>query len=271
MKLQDRVALITGGGSGIGAEIARVFAREGAAVALLDIDQDAAEHVATEIRSASGSTAGSSPAGGRAHVYRVDVGDEAQVHQAVADVRRDFGRVDIAVNSAIRMAPGSLIDLPLDNWRRLLDVGLTGAFLVSQTVAAAMLEQGGGGNIINFSSVGGLAPYPGAGAYSTCKAALMMFSKQAALERAPHRIRVNAICPGHVETPLTAYLKDPEIRRAREDVTPLGRIGQPQDIAAAALYLASDDASWVTGSALVVDGGMTDSIFNHIPGRKWRD
>lgn len=261
MKLQDRVAIVTGGGSGIGAEIARLFAREGAAIALLDIDLDAADQVAAEIRAADG----------RAHTYHTDVADETQVGETVAAVRRDFGRLDIAVNCAIRMAPGMLIDLPLESWRRLLDVGLTGAFVVTQHAARAMLEQGSGGAIINLSSVGGLAPYPGAGAYSTCKAALIMFSKQAALEWAPHRIRVNAICPGHVETPLTAYLKDPEIRQAREAVTPLGRIGQPEDIAAAALYLASDDASWVTGSALVVDGGMTDSIFNHIPGRKWRD
>ena len=260
-KLQDQVACITGGGSGIGAEIARSFASEGADIALLDVDDEAAAQVAAEIRAA----------GGQARTYHTDVADEAQVHDTIATLRHDFGRIDIAVNSAIRMAPGSLIDLPLENWRRLLDVGLTGTFLVSQTAAAAMIAQGDGGAIINLSSVGGLAPYPGTGAYSTCKAALIMFSKQAALEWAPHRIRVNAICPGHVETPLTAYLKDPEIRQAREDVTPLGRVGQPHDIAAAALYLASSDASWVTGSALVVDGGMTDSIFNHIPGRKWRD
>ncbi len=98
-----------------------------------------------------------------------------------------------------------------------------------------------------------------------------MLSKQQAIEWAEYGIRSNAICPGHVETPLTAYLQDPEVRAGREAVTPLGRIGQPEDVAAAALYLASDDSSWVTAHALVVDGGIVASIYNHLPGRKWRD
>ncbi len=260
MKLSDRVAVITGGGSGIGAGIAKCFAREGASVVLVDINEEEAQAVASEIEGD----------GGRALPLHFDVGREEDVRRAVDETKNAFGRVDIAVNCAIQMAPGPLLDLSLEDWERLLRVGLTGTFLMCREAGRAMAAEGRGGAIVNLSSNGGLAPYPGTGAYSTCKAGVIMLTKQASLEWASHGIRVNAICPAHVETPLTAYLKDPEIRKGREDATPLGRIGQPEDVAAGALYLASDDASWVTGTALVIDGGVTHSIFNHMPGRKWK-
>ncbi len=259
MKLENRVAIITGAASGIGAEIARTFAREGASIALIDVNEAAAQEVASDIEQA----------GGHASVFSLDMRNADDICRAVAQTRDAFGHIDIAVNSAIKMAPGPLIDLSLDDWEALLRLGLTGTFLMSREVARVMIDQGTGGSIINLSSIGGLLPYTGAGAYSTCKVGVIMFSRQAALEWASHGIRVNAICPAHVETPLTAYLKDPEIRKGREAVTPLGRVGQPSDVAAGALYLASDDASWVTGSALEIDGGMTHSLFNHVPGRKW--
>lgn len=260
MRLENRVALIAGGGSGIGAGSARRFAEEGAAIAVLDMNEEGAATVAGEIEAA----------GGRAMVSVTDVTDEASVQAAVAATVDTFGRLDVVMNNAIRMAPGPLVVLTLDEWQGLLAIGLDGTFLVSREGAKAMIDLGDGGSIINLSSTAGLAPYSNAGAYSTAKAGILMFSKQAALEWAPHGIRVNAICPGHVETPLTAYLQDPEIRAGRERVTPLQRVGQPIDIADAALYLASDESSWVTGTDLVVDGGMVDSIFEHMPGRKWR-
>jgi NAD(P)-dependent dehydrogenase (short-subunit alcohol dehydrogenase family) len=258
MKLEGKGTLITGGGSGIGAEIARVFVSEGAQVAIIDRDAEAAASVASEL-------------GDSVVPYVLDVTDESDVVAAIDDAAARFGGLDVCVCSAIAMAPGPLIGLSTADWRRLVEVGLHSAFVVGREVARHMVEQGRGGSIINLSSNAGLAPYPGAGAYSSTKAALIMLSKQQGIEWAEYGIRSNAICPGHVETPLTAYLQDPEIRAGRAAVTPLGRIGQPTDVASAALYLASDDSSWVTSTALVVDGGIVASIYNHMPGRKWRN
>jgi meso-butanediol dehydrogenase/(S,S)-butanediol dehydrogenase/diacetyl reductase len=261
MRLEGKTAFISGGGSGIGAETARLFGREGAAVAVVDRDADGAAAVVAELEEA----------GARARSWAIDVTDEAAVVAALAGTVEIFGSLDVVVNSAIRMAPGPLVDLSTDDWRALIEVGLHATFVVGREAARLMIEQGRGGSIINLSSNAGLAPYPGAGAYSTCKAGVIMLSKQQGIEWAEHGIRANAICPGHVETPLTAYLQDPEIRAGRAAVTPLGRIGQPEDVAGAALYLASDESSWVTAHALVVDGGIVASIYNHMPGRKWRD
>lgn len=258
MKLDGRGTFITGGASGIGAEIARVFVAEGARVAIADRDAEAAAALVSEF-------------GDEVEPYVLDVTVESDVVDAIDDAADRFGGLDVAVCSALSMAPGPLISLSTDDWRRLVEVGLHSAFVVGREVARHMVAQGRGGSIINLSSNAGLAPYPGAGAYSSTKAALIMLSKQQGIEWAEYGIRSNAICPGHVETPLTAYLQDPEIRAGRAAVTPLGRIGQPEDVASAALYLASDDSSWVTSTALVVDGGIVASIYNHMPGRKWRN
>ena len=258
MRLAGKSALITGGASGIGAEIAKVFVADGAAVAIIDRDRDAAIELENQLGDAASS-------------YVVDVTDESDLVGAIDAAAAAHDGIDVVVCSAIAMAPGPLLGLSTDDWRRLVEVGLTATFVTGREVARHMVAQARGGSIINLSSNAGLAPYPGAGAYSSTKAAVIMLSKQQALEWAEYGIRSNAICPGHTETPLTAYLQDPEVRAGREAVTPLGRVGQPEDVAAAALYLASDESSWVTATALVVDGGIVASIYNHMPGRKWRD
>lgn len=257
MRLAGKVAFLTGAGSGIGAQIARQFAGEGATVVVTDIDAEAARSIAEEI-------------GHPASWLELDVTDEAAVSATIGGAFQAHGSLDVVVNCAIRMAPGMLADLTTDQWRAVLEVGLVGPFVVGREAARLMIANSIAGSMINLSSNAGLAPYPGAGAYSTTKAALIMLSKQQAIEWAPHGIRVNAICPGHVDTPLTAYLQDPEIRAGRTAVTPLGRIGQPADIAAAAVYLASDESGWTTATELVIDGGIVASIYNHMPGRKWR-
>lgn len=257
MRLDGKAALITGGASGIGAEIARAFVAEGASVAIVDRDAEAAATVSSEL-------------GDAATTHVLDVTDEAALIAAINDAADEFGGLDIGVCSAISMAPGPLLDLKTEDWKRLIEVGLHSTFVAGREMAQHMVAQDRGGSIINLSSNAGLAPYPGAGAYSSTKAAVIMLSKQQGIEWAGYGIRANAICPGHVETPLTAYLQDPEIKAGRAAVTPLGRVGQPPDVASAALYLASDDSSWVTATALVVDGGIVASIYNHMPGRKWR-
>jgi NAD(P)-dependent dehydrogenase (short-subunit alcohol dehydrogenase family) len=140
---------------------------------------------------------------------------------------------------------------------------------MTQAFGRWVLDHGGLGSVVNLSSMAGYQPYGGAGAYSTVKAAVLMLTDHFAIEWARKGIRVNAVAPGHIETPLTAYLKDPEVRRGRSDVTPLGRVGQVEDVVGGILYLLSDEAQYVTATNLVIDGGVTKSIFNHFPGRTW--
>ncbi|MEK9831815.1 MAG: SDR family NAD(P)-dependent oxidoreductase [Rhodospirillaceae bacterium] len=255
-RFTDRVCIITGGASGIGAETARRFAAEGGHVVIADVDDELGNALAGEI-------------GDRALYTHSDVTDPASCTATVALAVEKFGRLDGLVNSAIRMGPVALEDLPLEDWQKVIDVGLTGTFLMTQAAGRWWIEQDRPGAVVNLSSTGGLQPYNLAGAYSTTKAGVIMLSKQFGLEWARHNIRVNTVCPGHTETPLTAYMRDPAVKQARADVTPLGRVGQPDDIAEGILYLLSDAAAYVTSSELVIDGGMSTSLFNHMPGRKW--
>jgi len=255
-RFNGKVCIITGGARGIGAETARRYIKEGGSVMLCDVNVEAGDTLASEL-------------GDSARFLETDLRDPADCARAVEAAVDTYGAVDAVVNSAVRMAPGPLKDLALEDWQTGLDIGLTGSFLMCQAAGRWMIEAGRPGAMVNLSSIGGRQPYAGTGAYSTVKAALIMLTRHLAIEWAEYAIRVNCIAPGHTETPLTAYMKDPAIKQARAEATPLGRVGQPGDIAAGIMFLLSDEADYITAADLDIDGGMASSLMNHMPGRKW--
>ncbi|MFN0301706.1 MAG: SDR family NAD(P)-dependent oxidoreductase [Burkholderiales bacterium] len=255
-RFTDKAVIVTGGARGIGAMTAERLVAEGGQVLIADTNETLGAELARRL-------------GPAARYLKVDVTDPESCRAAINVAVRDFGGLYGLVNSAIRMAPGALKDLSLADWNAVINVGLNGTFLMSQAVGRWLIEHDRKGAIVNLSSNGGLSPYSMSGAYSTTKAAVIMLAKHMGLEWAPKGVRVNVVCPGHTETPLTAYLQDPEIRRGRSEVTPLKRIAQPIDVANAILFLLSEEASYITASALNVDGGLSVSVMNHLPGRKW--
>jgi NAD(P)-dependent dehydrogenase (short-subunit alcohol dehydrogenase family) len=256
-QFRDKVLIVSGGGRGIGAATAEEFVRRGGQVVIGDVNRE----LGTEVAKSIGSN--------KAIYQALNVCDPVSCQAVVQKAAATFGGVDYLVNSAIKMAPGQLTDLSLSDWNAVIEVGLTGTFLMTQAVGRWLLANSRPGAVINLSSMAGFQPYGASGAYSTVKTAVMMLGEHFAIEWAAFNIRVNSVAPGHIETPLTAYLKDPEIKRARAAVTPLGRVGQPEDVVGSILFLLSDEASYVTGTHLVVDGGVIKSVFNHFPGRKW--
>jgi len=247
-QLTDRVAIITGASGGIGRAISLTLARAGARLALAARRPEPLEAVATEARTL----------GVPVLVVPTDVTRSDQVHRLVERAREDFGRIDILVNNAggtfsDTFTRGRLLDTTEHDWDETLALNLKSSFLCSQAVARVMLEQGRG-VIINIASLAGQYPNPDFIAYGAAKAGLINLTRAMALDLAPH-IRVNALSVGAVDTPRTATRRTPERWKALLDSIPLGVMGQPQDVAWAVLYLASDAARWVTGAILSVDGG----------------
>ncbi len=251
MRLNGKVALITGAGSGIGRAAAELFATEGAAVAILDVDGVAGSRTAEAIVAS----------GGRAVAIVANVADPDEAVSAVGQAVSTFGGLDILYNNAGVGSKGSVVDATGEDWDRCFDVNVKGTFLVSQ---AAVPFLDGGGSIINQASVAALVGVAGFAAYCAAKGAVVSLTRSMAIDLAPRSIRVNALCPGTVYTPLM----EPLMRmRGEGDLAaglaktaakyPIGRIGTPAEIANAALFLASDEASFVTGSIFTVDGGMT--------------
>lgn len=245
--LEDKVALVTGAGSGIGRATALTFAREGARVLVSDVDQAGGEETVKAV----------AEAGGEARMVRTDVTRESDVAAAVAAAVDGYGRLDCAVNNAgITGGGGAIPDLSLEQWNRTVAVNLTGVFLCLKYEIPVMRDQGGGA-IVNVSSGAGLIGVPGLPHYCASKHGVLGLTKTAALENARTGVRVNAICPGSTDTPLLrgAMAADSRLEKMVLSNIPTGRLGRPEEIAEAAVWLCSDRASWVTGESMLVDGG----------------
>lgn len=250
MQLTDKIAVITGASRGIGNAIAHTFAREGAAVVLASRKADALEAAAEEIRQA----------GGRALAVPTNTGYADQCEALIARTLDTYGRVDVLVNNAAASPHfGPILTSEAWQWQKVLDVNLMGYFWTSKYAAEAM-QQTGGGAIINMASIAGLQPMPMLGIYSVSKAAVVMLTKALAQELAPLNIRVNAIAPGVVKTRFAQPLwENPDVRERIEASTPMRRVAEAEEITGAALYLASDASSYMTGHVMVLDGGGTIS------------
>ncbi len=251
MKLEGRIAVITGGGYGIGAALGRLFAQEGARVALIGRDGAKGEKTCQAIRSK----------GGDCRFYVADVSKADQVAKIAKQILKDYPKVDILVNNAGIWRPGRVVDLDEETWDSVLDTNLKGMFLVSRHFLPGMMERKSG-VVINVSSVAGLVGAAEASAYAASKGGIVNLSRSMALDFAPFNVRVNCLCPGMTDTAqgdtvVAHYKPGKDDKEEKRNWQPLRRIGTAEDVAKAALYLASDDSEFMTGSMFVIDGGLT--------------
>lgn len=261
-RFTDKVVIVTGAGSGIGQATAVSFAEAGAIVAVVDIEREKAEKTAAEIVEM----------GGEALALQADVAQEADWIDVVARVKGEYGRINILFNNAGIGGDGKpLMELETAAWDRLMAVNLRGVFLGCKTVLPALIEAGGGAIVNMSSSTAGWDTIYGGGAYMASKAGVSQITKNLALEAAPFGIRVNAVCPGIIETRLSSAqagadesAQDAFFDRFRQRI-PLGRVGQPKDVAMAVLFFASDEARHITGSTLLIDGGQTLQSWSNAP------
>lgn len=244
MRLRDKVALITGAGRGIGRAIAIAFAQEGADIAVADLNKEDAENTCADIEAL----------GRKSLALLVDVSDYAKVEEAINKILDKFTRVDILVNNAGITKDNLLLRMSQAEWDAVLDVNLKGTFNCMKAVSKPMLKQKAG-RIINIASIIGIIGNAGQANYSASKAGIIALTKTAAKELASRNINVNALAPGFIQTEMTARLPE-ESRDKMKEAIPLNRLGNPADVAAACLFLASSEASYITGQTIVVDGGM---------------
>jgi len=257
MRLKGRVAIVTGAGKGIGRAIAVRFADEGALVVVNGRNVGNITMVVNEIMER----------GGQGVALSGDVSNLSEVKRIIKKTIEKFGRINILVNNAAIMASGPIEKIKEEDWDKVINTNLKGVFLFSQTVGREMIKARKG-NIINIASIAGHQPYPLGGAYAASKSGVIIFTKQLAIEWAKYNIRANAISPGLIRTPLTeSQYAHAETYEKRKTLIPLRRIGTPEDIAKVAVFLASDESSYITGQVLLVDGGLMETICQHIPGR----
>jgi len=254
MKLEDRVAIVTGAGKGIGKGIATVFSREGASVVVTDWDEEAGKKTAEEIRRS----------GGDAFFVKCDVSNEEQVKAMILATTAKYGRINVLVNNAGIGVYKTVLDTTSEDWDRCLAVNLKGVFLCSK-YAIPHIKAAGGGAIVNIASVHSYQNVGGTAPYAASKAGVVALTRVMAIDYGHDKIRVNAICPGWIDTPLIQSIfddaRDPEkARREVEHRQILGRLGTPEEVGQAAAFLASDEASYITGASLMVDNGMTAQL-----------
>lgn len=242
MKLQDKVAVITGGVSGIGAATAKLFASEGAKLVLVDMNEEKGASIEAELKS-----------GGSGAIFiKADVTSEEEVKNIFTTALDTFGKVDILFNNAGIGAVKPTEELSYAEWRKTVEVDLDGVFLVAQAAIKEFLKAGSG-VIVNTASMYGWVGSPGSAAYNAAKAGVVNLTRSLGLEYAARNIRVNALCPGFIDTPILGETD----RQALTTATPMNRLGKPEEMAKAVLFMASDDSSFMTGNSLIVDGGYT--------------
>ncbi len=246
--LPGKVVLITGGGTGIGRACAQLMAAEGWRVAVMGRRLEFLESTVAEIEAE----------GGQALAISGSVGVEADVESCVRNVMQRFGKIDVLVNNAGITGSGTPVhELSNEVWQQVLNINLTGVFYMTRAVLPVMMKSGGG-SIVNVSSISGLVSFLSDAAYSAAKAGVIMFTKHVAIEYASHRIRCNCVCPAVVRTPMVEpFIPDAQVEEAVNQMHPLGRTAAPGEIARAIMYLASDDAGFVTGAVLTIDGGVS--------------
>lgn len=249
-KLSGQVALVTGAASGIGRAVAVLFAREGASVMTADANADGGMETAEQIRLA----------GGRASFVELDVSHALQVSGAVDRTLNEFGNLQILFNGAGTLAYGTVLETEEEDWSRMLTVNLTGTYLCCRAVLPHMVKQRRGSIVNVASTTGAQHACARAAAYVSSKGGVTLLTRSMAIDYAKQGIRVNAICPGPTDTPMLRKAMTPEQLEAFAKTFPMNRLGRPEEIAKAALFLASDDASFVTGTALYVDGGQTAEV-----------
>lgn len=250
MRLKDKIAIVTGGGSGIGRGVSLAYAREGAAVVVADVNLETAQETVTEIEAA----------GGKALAVRVDVADPAQITAMVETARAHFGRIDILFNGAGIISNKPLLDTTVEEWDRILTVNLRGEFLCLQAAARVMVAQGRG-KIINVTSVLAAQARINRAPYGAAKAGIVALTQSAAIELGPKGVYVNAIAPGSIQTGMTKGAPPtPEAAARKLAGIPVRRLGVPDDLTGPAIFLASDESDYVSGIVMTVDGGFMASV-----------